>query len=76
MSPSEDTPHETQAQLERRRRDAELRLNQVRTALATEIGIVPRKKTFLLVLAAGAAGFALALRGGRRRQRRRSRLED
>lgn len=76
MSTAPETPEETRSRLERTRRDAELRLNQVRTALATEIGIVPRKKTILLALAAGAVGFALAVRGGRRRKRQPKRLKD
>lgn len=57
--------------LEEARRKAEERLVEVRTAVKTEVGILPKKKYVLLTLAAGAAGFALALRRGKRRSRKR-----
>jgi hypothetical protein len=53
------------------RREAEMRLAEVRTAVKTEVGILPKKKYVLLTLAAGAAGFALALRRGKKRSRKR-----
>jgi hypothetical protein len=53
------------------RRQAEERLAEVRTAVQTEVGILPKKKYVLLTLAAGAAGFALALRRGKKRSRKR-----
>lgn len=53
------------------RREAEERLAEVRTAVKTEVGVLPKKKYVLLTLAAGAAGFALALRRGKKRSRKR-----
>ena len=55
------------------RRQAEERLAEVRTAVKTEVGVLPKKKYVLLTLAAGAAGFALALRRGKKRSRKRLR---
>ena len=55
--------------LEETRREAELRLAEVRTAVKTEVGVLPKKKYLLMTLAAGAAGFAVAL--GRRRHKRK-----
>jgi hypothetical protein len=52
--------------LEQSRREAEQRLTEVRTAVQTEVGAAPRKAYALLLLAAGAGGFALALRKSRR----------
>jgi hypothetical protein len=60
---------EAQLRVEEARRDAERALTQVRTAVETEIGILPKKKHVLFLLAGGAAGLALALR--RRKSKRR-----
>jgi hypothetical protein len=54
--------------LEAARRRAEGTLATVRSAIAGEVGVAPRKRYLLLALAAGAVGFALALR--RRRTKR------
>jgi hypothetical protein len=56
--------------LEESRREAELRLAEVRTAVKTEVGVLPRKKYLLMALAAGAAGFAVALRRGRSKRKK------
>jgi hypothetical protein len=57
--------------LEESRREAELRLAEVRTAVKTEVGVLPRKKYLLMALAVGAAGFAVALGGRGRRKRKK-----
>lgn len=54
--------------LEAARRRAEESLTSLRTAIAGEVGAAPRKRYLLLLLTAGAVGFALALR--RRRPKR------
>jgi len=53
------------------RRLAEERLAEVREAVATEAGRVPRNATLVAIGLAAAAGLALALRGRLRRGRRR-----
>lgn len=67
MSQLEEARREAERRLEESRREAELRLAEVRTAVKTEVGVLPKRKYVLLALAAGAAGFAVALRRGRRR---------
>lgn len=67
----EEARRAAELRLEQARREAEERLVEVRTAVKTEVGILPKKKYVLLTLAAGAAGFALALRRGKRRSRKR-----
>jgi hypothetical protein len=62
---------EVERRLEESRREAEMRLTQVRTAVETEVGIVPKRKYWLLALAAGAAGFAVAVRRRGRRPRKK-----
>lgn len=71
---SETTPLETARQraeerVAKARREAELKMAQMRTAVETEVGFLTGKKHFLMLLAAGAGGFALALRRGRRSQK-------
>jgi len=69
MSHLEEARREAERRLEESRREAELRLAEVRTAVKTEVGVLPKRKYVLLALAAGAAGFAMALRRGRHRSK-------
>lgn len=71
MSKTEDRRREAELQIEESRRLAEERLAEVREAVATEAGRVPRNATLVAIGLAAAAGLALALRGRRRRGRRR-----
>jgi hypothetical protein len=64
----EEARREVERRLEESRREAELRLAEVRTAVKTEVGVLPKKKYLLMALAAGAAGFAVALGAGRRKK--------
>jgi hypothetical protein len=64
----EEARREAERRLEESRREAELRLSEVRTAVRTEVGVLPKKKWVLMALAAGAAGFAVALRKKKRRK--------
>lgn len=68
----EEARRAAEVRLEETRREAERRLTEVREAVSTEVGFVPKRKYLLLALAAGAAGFALAVRrkGGRRPPKR------
>ncbi|HEY0511274.1 MAG TPA: hypothetical protein VGH73_05190 [Thermoanaerobaculia bacterium] len=63
----EEARREAERRLQESRREAELRLADVRTAVKTEVGVLPRKKYLLMTLAAGAVGFAVAVRRGRRK---------
>jgi hypothetical protein len=67
----EEARRAAEVRLVETRRQAEERLAEVRTAVRTEVGILPKKRYVLLTLAAGAAGFALALRRGKKRSRKR-----
>jgi hypothetical protein len=69
----EEARQEVERRLEESRREAEMRLAEVRTAVKTEVGIVPKRKYWMMALAAGAAGFAVALR--RRGKRGRKKLK-
>jgi hypothetical protein len=71
VSKPEDRRRESELQIEESRRLAEERLAEVREAVAVEVGRVPRNATLVVVGLAAAAGLALALRGRRRRGRRR-----
>jgi hypothetical protein len=75
QSSLEEARREAERRLEESRREAELRLSEVRTAVKTEVGALPKKKYLLMTLAAGAAGFAVALRRGRRRAGKKKRLK-
>ena len=66
----EEARREAERRLTESRREAEMRLTEVRTAVQTEVGIVPRKKYWLMALAAGAAGFAVAVRRGRTKKKK------
>lgn len=68
----EEARRQAELRVEQARREAEKRLTDVRTAVETEVGILPKKKHVLMLLAAGAAGMALALRRGRKKSRRKS----
>jgi hypothetical protein len=67
----EEARRQVELLLEQRRREAEQRLTEVRTAVKTEVGEAPKKAYALLLLAAGAGGFALAVRRRRRPHRAR-----
>jgi hypothetical protein len=71
MSRLEEEQREAERRLEESRREAEMRLTEVRSAVQTEVGNLPKRKVWLMAVAVGAAGFALALR---RRGRRRKKL--
>jgi hypothetical protein len=60
-----------ESRLEASRRGAEERLAAIRSAMKDEIGTAPKKGFLLLLLAAGATGFAVAARRFRRRKLRR-----
>jgi hypothetical protein len=62
----EEARRQVELLLEQRRREAEQRLTEVRTAVKTEVGTAPKKAYALLMLAAGAGGFAFAMRRRRR----------
>jgi hypothetical protein len=62
----EEARRAAELRLEETRREAEQRLAEVRSAIKTEAGFAPNKKYVLLALTAGALGFTLALRRGRR----------
>lgn len=66
----EEARREVERRLEESRREAEMRLAKVRTAVETEVGIVPKRKYWVMALAAGAAGFALAVRRGRKKRKK------
>jgi hypothetical protein len=65
----EEARQEAARRLEESRRQAELRLSDIRTAIETEVGFTPKRKYMLMALAAGAMGFAVALKRGRRRKK-------
>lgn len=53
-----------------RRREVELRLGALRSAIADETGHAPGGRGILAALLAGAVGVALALRGKTRKEQR------
>jgi hypothetical protein len=62
--------------IEESRRELELRLEQVREALRSEFGRVPKRRAWVLGLLAGAVGLTVALRlRSRRRPTRKRRLD-
>ncbi len=65
----EEARREAERRIEESRREAELRLAEVRSALETEVGFAPKRKYLLMALAAGAMGFAVAVRRGKRRKK-------
>jgi hypothetical protein len=66
----EEARREAELRLERSRKAAEARLTEVRSAIETEVGFAPKKKYIMMLLAAGAGGLALALRGRRKARRK------
>lgn len=61
-------------EVEKRRRQVEQRLDELRASLRREVGFAPRKKHLLMVLVALAGGLAVAMSwkaGGRRRRLQR-----
>jgi hypothetical protein len=75
MSRVDEARREAELRVAEARREAERRLTDVRSAVETEVGILPRKKHILMLLAAGAGGLALALRRGRRGRKPRRALK-
>lgn len=71
----EEARRQAELRVAEARREAERRLTEVRTAVETEVGILPKKKHVLMLLAAGAGGLALALRRGRRGRKPRRALK-
>jgi hypothetical protein len=76
VSDPDDAGQDAEARLEQSRRLAEQRLAEVRWAVERGANLVPRNATLLAAGAAalavaGIAGWLLALRGRRRRARRR-----
>jgi hypothetical protein len=69
MNRVEEARREVELRLEQARREAELRLAEVRATVESEIGHSVKKRYLLLLLAAGAGGFALAMRRPGRRKR-------
>jgi hypothetical protein len=69
VSKLDDEQRDAELQLLSSRRQAEERLAEVRSAVAARVGHAPRKVSLLLVILAGAGGFALAFRGRRRGRR-------
>ena len=61
--------------LEQRRREAEQRLTDVREAVETELGVVPRRAYWALAILAGAGGFALGMKGLRQKRRKKLRTK-
>lgn len=59
------------SRLEQARRTAEDRLRDLRTSLDRELGGAPTRQGLWLLVAAGAVGLALALRGVARRRRKK-----
>lgn len=70
-TPLEEARRQAELRIEQARREAEKRLTDVRIAVQTEVGVLPKKKHVLMLLAAGAAGMALAMRRGRKSRRRK-----
>jgi hypothetical protein len=58
---------EVESRLETSRREAEDRLAAIQDSMTRELGVAPERPYLLLLLAAGAAGFAFALRRATRR---------
>ena len=70
MGRENDELSAAERRLEEARRDLELRLGELRTAVESELGFVPRHKYLLIGLLAGAGGLAVALRRTRRKKKR------
>jgi hypothetical protein len=59
---SEDRVEELDLEVAERRSEVERRLARLRAAIASEVGVAPRRLGWLLLILAGGAGVALALR--------------
>jgi hypothetical protein len=59
---SEDRVEELDLEVAERRSEVERRLARLRAAIASEVGVAPRRRGWLLLILAGGAGVALALR--------------
>jgi hypothetical protein len=64
---SEDRVEELDLEVAERRSEVERRLARLRAAIASEVGVAPRRRGWLLLILAGGAGVALALRRRARR---------
>ncbi len=73
LPPLDTARQQAELRVAKARREAELKMAEMRTAVETEVGFLTGKKHFLMLLAAGAGGFALALRRGRSRKQLRGR---
>ena len=69
MSRVEEARRQAEEKLEQSRREVETRLADVKAAVASELGVVPRRSYMVLALLAGAGGFVLGMKGKRRRSR-------
>jgi hypothetical protein len=67
MSGIEEARLKAERKLEQSRRDVEERLAEVKAAVETELGVVPKRGYMVLTLLAGAGGFVLGMKGVRRR---------
>lgn len=70
MSSRDDRIEELDSEVADRRREVEQRLARVRAAIASEAGVAPRRRGWLLALLAAAGGVALAIRVQSKRRSR------
>jgi hypothetical protein len=70
MSRVDEARKEAERQLEESRKLAVTRLAEVKEAVTSEIGWIPKGAPWLLALVAGAGGFAMGFRRKRKRRNR------